>query len=146
MRKIIQQTEGTCARIPAIKKTGVIFNAIAISQLTNHLQIVFNSFFYSLCFHKFTLRGKVGYLCHHFVLDIVHHLHNHVFRSEINRGRKDSRILHRLHSFSSGGIHAFYRLNFIPKKSNAITKVNIRQVNINRISLYSKSTASKIAL
>ena len=51
-----------------------------------------------------------------------------------------------LDPFCRGQFKGFNAFNFIAKKSDAVTIIHIRQVNVNRIAFYPESASCKIAL
>ncbi len=53
-RKIIEQTEWPDAGFSSVKKTGIIFNAVTITQLSDHFNIIVHSFTEPLCFYIFS--------------------------------------------------------------------------------------------
>ena len=92
--KIIQQAEWPCAWSSSVKKTGVVLNSIAITQLADHFNVIVYSFSYSLRFNIFPLRFKIFYLGIHFILYLINHLLQIILRSHIKIGREDRCILH----------------------------------------------------
>ena len=48
-REIIQQTIGWSARFTAVEITAVVLHTGAVTQLVQHLQIVFHALLYTLC-------------------------------------------------------------------------------------------------
>ncbi len=72
--KIIQQAEGPCTWHSPVKETGIVLNAVAITQLTDHFNIIFHSFFQSLCFYELATIFKIVNLGLHFILYLIEHL------------------------------------------------------------------------
>ena len=144
--KIIEQTERPGTGFAAVEKPGIIFYSVAITQLPYHFQIIINPFAKALCLNKFTAVFKIFYLCSRFILYFINHFLHNIFWGKIKIGRKNSCIFYQPNTLAAAQFQRFNGFYFISKKSDAVAKIHIRQINIYSISFYPKSAPGKIAL
>ena len=65
----IQQAVGTGAGRTAVKVSGVVLNAAAVSQFPDHLYVIFHTLLQALGLKRFTYLLKVGHTFHKVILD-----------------------------------------------------------------------------
>ena len=70
VREIVQQTERTCPRRTAVKVTGVVLYAAAVSQLTDHLYVIAHPLFQAVCLLMLADLFEKGYLRLHVLRDL----------------------------------------------------------------------------
>ena len=69
--EVIQQAKGTRAGFPAVQVAGVVFNARAVAQFPDHLQVEVGAFFQAFGLQRTAVLQKEIHLLHQVVLDAV---------------------------------------------------------------------------
>jgi hypothetical protein len=100
----------------------------------------------ALCFNIFSAVLKIFNLCGTFILNFADNLYQHVFRGQVKICGKDRCIFHTGYPFPVAEFQCFNTFNFIAKKTDAVTKINIGQVDVNRIAFHPEGASGKITL
>ncbi|MNE31791.1 hypothetical protein D3C80_1253740 [compost metagenome] len=89
---------------------------------------------------------KILYLCKKFILYFAYNLSHLIFRCDIEVSRKDGCSLNLTNTLPIFDIKTFYLFDFISKESNAISIINIGQINIYGITLHTEGPPCKLSL
>ena len=144
--KIVKQAEWSCPRFPAVEEAGIVFNTVTVTKFPYHFKIIVHPFTDALRFNIFSAFFEVFYLGRTFILYFTDHLCHHVFRRQVEVCRKYGGVFNCADSFATAQLKRFNAFDLIAKETDAVTKINIRQVDINSISFYPESSPGKISL
>ncbi|OPZ95551.1 MAG: hypothetical protein BWY71_02200 [Planctomycetes bacterium ADurb.Bin412] len=144
-RKIIQQAERPCAGPTAIEKAGVIFDAVAVTQFPDHLQVVFHPFADPLRFDVFTRVFEISCLRRCFILYLVDHLLYDILGSYIEVGGEDGGVLYGTDPLAAAQFQGIDRFNLVAEETDAVTEINIGKIDIDRIAFDPEGSPGKIA-
>ena len=144
--EIIEEAEGPCAGLAPIEEAGVVFNTAAITQFLNHLKVITYSFLYSLRFYMLTYFFEIFHLCHHLVLYFIDDLLHLLLGGYIEVGRENGCLIEDQYTFAGFGLKSLYIFYFISEEGDAVTIIDIGQVDINSIAINPEGASCKIAL
>src|SRR5690625_5678398 len=100
----------------------------------------------SFCFKKPAVCFKIFFLLIELVLDFTEYLFHPILGSEVQIRRKNGGMFQSLYTFPGFDFDSFDLIDFISEKTDPVSIVYIRKIDVDRIPPHSKCGAVKMIL
>ena len=139
----IQQTVGACAWGAAVKIAGVVLNAAAVTQFTDHLYVIFHAFLEAFCLERLSYLLKECHALHKVILNGVDGTFLALLGGHEEVGRVDAVEIICVYALACQYVEFLDGIDLIVPELDAYGGVVVGQVDVHILALYAEAAASQ---